>query len=186
MGDAKRRKDALKTRLLQETERLSIAASAEERQLVTELDALEIVRVYRQPKDRLQKARMQPRFSHDNARWFEQNDPDKSAKAVTGWRLSPGGLYILHSVVETGGVLTCVTPSGIAGDADWFDFAADPDIEVQLTGDTYTFFRKGIQLGYGARKEPQKVIEAMAEVRRDLEAGGNPQEILHRVALQFG
>ena len=186
MGEARTRRDALKTRLLQEALRLSMAPSADESALVAELAELEVVRVYRQPRARLDKARMQPRLSHDNARWFERNDPDKSARAVTGWRLTPGGLYILHSVVETGDVLTCVTPSGIDGDPDGFDFIRDPAIEVLLTGDRYRFVRKGVELGYGARKDPEKVISAMAGVRRDLDAGMNPQAILHGIALQFG
>ncbi len=186
MGEAKKRKDTLKTRLLQEAERLSMAPSADESALVAELGALEVVRVYRQPRARLEKARMRPRMSHDNARWFEQNDPDKAARAVTGWRLSPGGLYILHSVVETGGVLTCVTPSGLEGDADWFDFVRDGDIEIVPAGDRYRFVRKGVELGYGARKDPQNVIAAMAGVRRDLDAGKDPQAILRDIALQFG
>ncbi len=186
MGEARKRQATLKTRLLQETDRLSMAPSADESALVAELDALDLIRVYRQPRARLEKARMRPRMSHDNARWFEQNDPDKKARAVTGWRLSPGGLYLLHSVVETGGVLTCVTPSGIEGDADWFDFIPDPEIEVSRTGDRYRFVRKGVELGYGARQDPQKVIDAMAGFRRELEAGANPQAILREIALQFG
>ena len=186
MGEAKRRQNVLKTRLLQEAERLSMAPSADESALVAELAELEIVRVFRQPPARLERARMQPRLSHDNARWFEKNDPDKAAHAVTGWRLSPGGLYILHSVVETGDILTCVTPSGIDGDPDWFDFIRDPDIEVLLTGDRYRFVRKGVEMGYGARKDPEKVIAAMAAVRRDLDAGMNPEAILRSIALQFG
>ena len=186
MGEARKRRDHLKTRLLEEAERLSMAPSADESALVAELDGLDIIRVYRQPRARLEKARMRPRMSHDNARWFEQNDPDKKARAVIGWRLSPGGLYILHSVVETGGVLTCVTPSGIQGDPDWFDFLPDPDIELSLKGDRYTFVRKGTELGYGARQDPQKVIAAMAEVKRDLEAGKAPDTILREIALQFG
>ncbi len=186
MGEARKRRDVLKTRLLQEAERLSMAPSADESALVADLAELEIFRVYRQPKARLERARMQPRLSHDNARWFEKNDPDKAAQAVVGWRLSPGGLYILHSVVETGGVLTCVTPSGIDGDPDWFDFIRDPDIEVSLIGDKYRFIRKGVELGYGARQDPEKVILAMAGVRRDLDAGLNPKAILRAIALQFG
>jgi len=186
MGEAKKRRDTLKTRLLQEAERLSMAPSADESALVAELGTLEVVRVYRQPKARLEKARMRPRLSHDNARWFEKNDPDKAACAVTGWRVTPGGLYVLHSVVETGDVLTCVTPSGIEGDADWFDFIRDPEIDVSLTGDKYRFVRKGVELGYGARKDPQKVIVAMAGVRRDLDAGKTPEAILRDIALQFG
>ena len=186
MGEARKRQDALKTRLLQEAERLSMTPSADESALVAELDALDVVRVYRQPRARLERARMQPRLSHDNARWFEQNDPDRAARAVTGWRLSPGGLYILHSVVETGDVLTCVTPSGIEGDAEWFDFVRDSDIEVLPAGDRYRFVRKGVELGYGARKDPQKVIAAMAGVKRDLAAGKRPEAILRDIALQFG
>jgi len=186
MGEARKRRDTLRTRLLAEVDRLSMPPSAEEQALVAELDALDIIRVYRQPKARLDKARMRPRMSHDNARWFEKNDPDKAARAITGWRLSPGGLYILHSAVETGGVLTCVTPSGIEGDTDWFDFLPDPDIEVSLVGDRYRFVRKGVEMGYGARQDPGKVIAAMAKVRRDLEAGANPQATLRDIALQFG
>ncbi len=186
MGEARKKRDTLKVRLLQEAERLSMAPTEVESALVAELDALDLVRVYRQPKARLEKARMRPRLSHDNARWFEKNDPDKAAHAVTGWRLSPGGLYILHSVVETGGVMTCVTPSGIEGDPDWFDFIPDPDIEVSLSGERYSFVRKGVELGYGARQDPQKVIAAMAAVRRDLDAGKDPQAILRGLALQFG
>ena len=186
MGEARKRREALKTRLLQEAERLSMAPSADESALIAELGALEVVRVYRQPRARLEKARMRPRLSHDNARWFETNDPDRSAKAVTGWRLTPGGLYILHSVVETGDVLTCVTPSGLEGDTDWFDFIRDPDIDVSLTGDRYRFVRKGVELGYGVRQDPEKVILAMAAVRRDLDAGIGPEAILRGIALQFG
>ena len=186
MGEAKKRRDALKVRLLQEADRLSMPPSADESALVAELDQLEVIRVHRQPKARLDKARMRPRMSHDNARWFEQNDPDKAARAVTGWRLTPGGLYILHSVVETGGVLTCVTPSGIAGDAGWFDFLPDPDIAIVPAGERYRFVRKGVELGYGARQDPQRVIAAMARVKQDLEAGGNPEAILREVARHFG
>ena len=163
-----------------------MAPSADESALIAELETLDVVRVYRQPRARLEKARMQPRLSHDNARWFEKNDPDKSARAVIGWRISPGGLYILHSVVETGGVLTCVTPSGIGGDPDWFDFVPDAEIEVSLTGDKYRFIRKGVELGYGARKDAPKVILAMAAIRRDLDAGVSPEAILRDIALQFG
>lgn len=186
MGEARKRRDHLKTRLIEEADRLAMAPSAEESALVAELDGLDLIRVYRQPRARLEKARMRPRMSHDNARWFEKNDPEKKAKAITGWRLTPGGLYILHSVVETGGVLTCVTPSGIEGDADWFDFIPDPDIEVSLAGERYRFVRKGVELGYGARQDPQKVIEAMAGFKRELEAGATPQAILREIALQFG
>lgn len=185
MGEARKRRDSLKTRLLQETERLSMPPSADESALVAELDAMDVFRVYRQPKARLERARMRPRLSHDNARWFEANDPDRAAKAVIGWRLSPGGLYILHSVVETGGVLTCVTPSGISGDSDWFDFIRDPDIEIVPAGDKYRFIRKGLELGYGARRDPQQVISAMATVKKDLDNGANPEAVLRRVALQF-
>jgi hypothetical protein len=185
MGEAKKKRDTLKTRLLQETERLSMEPSADESALVAELDGLDVIRVYRQPKARLERARMRPRLSHDNARWFEKNDPDAAAKAVVGWRLSPGGLYILHSVVETGGVLTCVTPSGIEGDSDWFDFIPDPEIEVTLSGDKYRFIRKGVELGYGARQDPQKVISAMAAFRADLDKDANPVAILREIALQF-
>ena len=186
MGEARKRQATLKTRLLQEADRLAMAPTADESALVAELDALDIIRVYRQPRARLEKARMRPRMSHDNARWFERNDPDRKARAVTGWRLAPGGLYILHSVVETEGVLTCVTPSGLDGDADWFDFIPDPQIEVSQVGDRYRFTRKGVDLGYGARQDPAKVITAMAGFRRELEAGANPQAILREIALQFG
>ena len=185
MGEARKRRDTLKTRLLEEIDRLSMKPSADESALVAELDAHDLIRVYRQPRARLEKARMRPRMSHDNARWFEQNDPDRKAKAVTGWRLSPGGLYILHSVVETGGVLTCVTPTGLDGDSDWFDFILDPDIEVSLAGNRYRFVRNGIELGYGARQNPENVIAAMAGFKRELEAGANPQAILREIALQF-
>jgi hypothetical protein len=186
MGEAKKRRNALTARLLQEAERLSMPPSVDESALVAELDTLDVVRVFRQPRARLERARMRTRMSHDNARWFEKNDPDNKARAVIGWRLSPGGLYILHSIVETGDVLTCVTPSGIDGDAEWFDFVRDPDIEVLPTGDRYRFVRKGVELGYGARRDPQKVIAAMAGVKRDLEAGMNPEAILRGLALQFG
>lgn len=186
MGAAKQRKERLKVILLQEADRWSAPPSSVETELVAELEKLDVVRVYRAPKAQLEWARMPPRYCHDNARWYEENDPECLSKAVIGWRLNQGGVYTLHSVVEREGELTCITPSAIDGEPDNFDFVRDSDIEVHRgDDDIYKFIRKGIELGYGVRKDPQKVIEAMTQIRQDLAAGVDPDKIMRELELQF-
>ena len=141
-------------------------------QTVAEISALPTVRVTRCPDDLLEHMQMTPRLCHANARFMQENDPDKRLKQVTGWWLQDGQ-YLLHSVVDRYGTLVCVTPVPLH-DERTFDFIPDAKIEWRDEGNHRNAYRDGVEIGPGVRSNPEETIKELKGLKDRILAGENP------------
>jgi len=184
VGEAAKRREKLRQQLLAETERWSAPPSAEEMAVIASIKALPVVQVERQPKHVLDYMRMKPKECHQNCISYVRLDPDKKSKMVIGWRFEDG-MYLLHSVIERDGHLSCITPVDFDNEVE-FDFIPDAAIEMTDGGDGhYHFVRDGIVLHYGLRENPHAIIAAMSKIKADLLSGKDPYAVMRDGELYF-
>lgn len=176
MGEAKRKLEEVRVTFLQELEKWSFPISDWEIETVREITQLPSVRVTRYPTHVLAYMRMPPRQCHANARFMQDNDPDKRLKQVTGWWIQEGQ-YVLHSVVDQHGDYVCVTPAPMESDQP-FDFIPDDKIEWRDEGEYRTAYRDGVEIGPGVRTNPVKLMEEMKIIKGRLLSGMNPYEAM--------
>jgi hypothetical protein len=177
MGEAKKKNEQLIATIREEMSRWSAPYTAEERELVTDILTLEKFRIPRASSKQLQWMRMEPRLCHQNAIWMEANDPDREARAISGWMVMPG-LLVLHSVVKQRGQLVCFTPFPPPS-PDWLDFIPDQNLARTLGDDgKYHFYRDGHRITYGLRSDPEFVRNVWEQTRQGLERGYSAQRIM--------
>ncbi len=165
---------ALREQLLAEAERWIHPGSDEERAMLVQVRALPEVRIIRQPAHVLSYMRMKPRECHVNCATYVRLDPDSRTKHVLGWWHTVWGAYVLHSVVERDGVMTCITPAPQEGE-DGLNFVPDELLSMVEGNDgRYEFRRAGLPVGFGLREEPESFINASEDMKRRLLAGGRP------------
>jgi len=174
MGEAKQKRDALKTLVLSFIERWDFAPSEAEAQAVVEIKKLPQTTVRRYPKDVLSYMRMVPNQCHANARFMQDEDPDQKCKQVSGYWLQQGN-FVLHSVVEREGELFCVTPMTVES-TDEFPFIPDPDIEWRQESDYRVAYRKGVRVEPGFRSDPNESRRVGEIVRLRIERGMHPMK----------
>lgn len=112
---------------------------------------------------------------HANVRWFMEQDVSGLTCGVTGW-LVQWPDFILHSVLEAGGRMMCITP----GDEAEIEFIPDPKISWVEDGEVYSAVRDGQVVGIGVRAFPSFTMARNAIVRERLLAGIDPYK-----AIQF-
>ncbi len=178
MGEAKRSASALSKRLRIEADRWGSAETTYEREFAAEISSLPEIKVRRQPVAALLAHGMKPQECHLNCWSYIQLDPSKTSEMVVGW-VEIAGNFVLHSVVKVSDGLTCITPPLIPDDG-WLSFRQDPDIVMTVDEKTskFKFERKGQILGYGIRPNPAKMQRLAAFVRRSLDEGMSPHELL--------
>lgn len=169
MGEAKRKQEALKELAKKHFARWDFPASDQEAQAVREIEQLDEYIVHRYPKHLLEHMKMKPNECHANARFMEDNDPEKKCRQVSGYWPQAGN-YVLHSVVLRDGEMFCVTPIVIDG-PDSFSFIPDFDIEWKLEDDGYTAYRKGLAIEPGLRSDPEENKRISAIILARMEAG---------------
>jgi hypothetical protein len=174
VGEAKRKLEEARATFLQELEKWSFPVSDWEARTVAEISKLPVVRVKRYPDDALAYMRMPPKECHKNARFMQDNDPDKRLRQVTGW-WPQDGQYVLHSVVDQYGEYVCVTPAPMHHE-DTFDFIPDDKIEWRDEVDYRVAYRDGVAIRPGVRSDPLKAIDDMKVVKERLLSGMNPYQ----------
>jgi hypothetical protein len=173
VGEAKRRREEMRATFLKFSERWSFPASDWEAAAIAEVERLPVVRAFRVPAEQIAYMRMPAQECHTNCRWYEENDPEGKVRAAVGWLPQPG-VFVLHSVVERGGKLMCITPNAFVG-GDTLDFI--PDAKIQWRegeGGVRHFTRDGQDIGPGIRKDPARTIADNERVRRNLLSGMDP------------
>lgn len=88
--------------VLLELDRWSFPVTDWELATVKEIVRLRVIRVQRVDAAQLEWMRMKPRECHANARFYEENDPQRRSKHVIGW-WPQNGNYVLHSIVRSRG-----------------------------------------------------------------------------------
>ena len=177
MGEAKRRREALRDSLLRTGELWTFPETDWERDLARELGRRPVLRVPRAPDSWLEYPRMVPQQCHANASFMARSDPEY--EHVTGW-WPQGGNFALHSVVRHRGQLVCVTPirSADFGMPDHVEFIPDPRIEWRQDCEDHQAYRDGVRLGVGVRTDPAETMRLIALVRERLLAGMDPQRAM--------
>lgn len=178
MGEAKRKLEELRRSFLAEIESWTFPATEWEARTVAEIRALPSVTVRRYPDEVLAQMRMPPRQCHPNARFMQDNDPERRLRHVVGW-WPQGGNYVLHSVVDQYGQYVCVTPAPFH--PTLFEFIPDPKITWQDEGDRRIAHRDGVPIGPGVRIDPARTIAEIQLIKAKLLSGMNPYE-----ACRFG
>ena len=110
MGQAKKRREALRRQMLEKGEEWDFPPSEWEAAVCAELREQPVIDVPRAPAEQLPMMRMPAGECHSNVRWYAKNDPTGKAHAVTGWWVQWPN-FVLHSVIEIGDQLICITPS---------------------------------------------------------------------------
>ena len=185
MGEAKRKREKMRSDLLQELDRWSRPNSASEERIASALAGLPVLQLERQPKHVLEYMRMKPRQCHLNCDEYRRLDPDGKSETVTGWR-PINGVYVLHSVVKREGVLSCITPAPFESH-NMIDFVVDESVQ-KITGENgkYVFTREGDVIEYGVRSDPEKVIDISAKMRARLEQGASPYTVMEEAFDLWG
>jgi hypothetical protein len=174
MGEAKRNQEALRAKLIKNISEWSFPPSEWEAKMVSEISKLPVVMVARAPEEQLEWARMKAKECHANARFMAENDPAKQTRQVLGWWPQEGN-FVLHSVIQQGDQMICVTPSPFNSENP-FPFMPDPEIEAREENDHLVYYRKGQKIGPGFRSDPHEAIRLGLETKKRLEAGGNPYD----------
>ena len=178
MGDAKRKLENVRRALLREIESWAFPATEWEARTVAEVRALPVVTVQRYPDEALAQMRMPPRQCHPNARFMQENDPERRLKHIVGW-WPQGGNYVLHSVVDQYGKYICVTPAPFHPAS--FEFIPDPKIAWQDEGDRRIAYRDCVPIGPGIRIDPARTVAEIQLIKAKLLSGMDPYE-----AFRFG
>jgi len=175
--EAKLRREQLKARILAEVGDWTRPGTPEEQQLAAEIARLPTVMVRREAASQLRWAWMKAGQCHTNCRWYEENDPKRSFKAVAGWWKQPHGIYTFHSVISDGTHYVCITP-GPGPDELEFEFSPDPEI-VPVDGEDRhgTFQRRGQEVPRFVRGEPERSIKAGYVIMERLAAGMDPIKV---------
>lgn len=185
MGEAKRRKEALRKVMVDELTALSAPPSDVEQQLANALKDLPVTQAYREDAERLAWARMKPRECHANVSFYVNADPSKQAKHVVGW-WKQAHQFVLHSVVGMGSDLLCITPQQ-AGVPDAFLFASDPAITwADEGGGVRRFYRDGIPLPKIVRTDPAVATEVATIGLEHLARGMDPAQVWDLIDDEMG
>jgi hypothetical protein len=115
--------------------------------------------------------RMPTNQCHANVRWYVENDPEKRSRAITGWWVQWPD-FVLHSVIERVGKMSCVMPSPFVERE--IPFIPDPKISWVKDGEAYSALRNGGKIGSGVRTFPAFTIARNAIIRERLIAGVDP------------
>jgi hypothetical protein len=171
MGQAKRRREALRQIMLEEGRKWDFPPSVWEIAVCAELKNQPVVVVPRMPAEQLNWMRMPAHKCHANVRWYAENDPSKRSHAVVGWWVQWPD-FVLHSIIETDGQMTCITP--IPYNENEFPFIPDPKIGWVQNEDVYSAVRNGRVIGPGLRAFPAFTMARNAIVRERLLSGVDP------------
>lgn len=165
-------RDEMRRRFKMLARRWIFPASEWEAQVVHDIQKLSEYRIVRASPDQLAWARMPAQHCHANARWYQNNDPEKLTKHVTGW-WRQDDVYILHSVIERDGTMICITPSPLDADSK---LAFIPDSALSWTDDGVSriCMRNGQEVNYGVRANPEAVIRNSKIMITKLNSGGDP------------
>lgn len=176
MGEAKRKREALRATLIKSCDEWLFPPSKQEAEIASEISQLPVEMVERASDWQLRRIGMEPRKCHSNARFMAENDPTKQTKQVFGWLVQGGGNFVLHSVIKQRDHLFCVTPSPFNPENP-FPFVPDAAIEVREE-DGGVFYRKGLRIEAVVRSNPEVTIRRCLENRKRLEAWGNPYDAM--------
>ncbi|MYL97209.1 hypothetical protein GR702_05415 [Novosphingobium sp. FGD1] len=153
MGEAKRRKEALRKVMVDELRALAAPPSEAEQKLASILMGLSAKQAYRESAEKLAWAKMKPRECHANVSFYVNADPSKQATHVVGW-WKQAHQFVLHSVIGMGPNLVCITPQQ-RGVPETFLFAPDPEITWADEGEgVRRFYRDGILVPKIVRTDP--------------------------------
>lgn len=167
---------AIRDVFLTELNRWSFPVTDWEVATAKKIARLPVISVHRVPAAQLEWMRVKPRQCHVNARFMEENDPEKRTKRVIGW-WSQDGNYVLHFIVRSRGDYVCVTPVDEKMDAGSpFPFIRDPKIEVREENGFHGYYRDGVKIGPGVRRDPSKTPAEIEIVRQRLLSGMDPYE----------
>lgn len=159
MGEAKQKLERIRRSFLAEIESWTFPATEWEARTVAEIRTLPTVMVRRYPDEVLAQMKMPPRQCHPNARFMQDNDPERRLKHVVGW-WHQGGNYVLHSIVDQYGKYVCVTP--VPFHPTSFGFIPFPKITWQDEGNRRiacrTAFPSAPAFGLIQRKPSRKYI----------------------------
>ena len=109
---------------------------------------------------------------------MEDNCPVEQTHQVLGWWFNKDeNVYVLHSVIRQGDNMICVTPSPYDAENP-FHFIPDEKIEMRKDDDEFIFSRNGQSIDAGVRKNSGTTLQEMTALRRDLESGCDPYDVL--------
>lgn len=171
MGEAKLKLEAIRKRHIELSKHWDFPPTAEEAVVCAGLRELSIVTVRRASPEELAFMRMPANSCHQNAWWYERNDPTGRSRAVTGWWVQWPD-FVLHSVLQIDGNYICITPQYF-DDGD-FPFMPDPAIAWEKREDKYIAKKEEYEIGIGVRLFPEFTMARLEIVRKRLMAGVNP------------
>jgi hypothetical protein len=176
MGEARRRKEQLRSIMMEELTTMAAAPSEQELQLAAELLLLPAAWAQRESPERLAWANMQPRQCHPNVAAYVRLDPNQRSIHRVGW-WKQGAQFVLHSVVEIDGAFVCLTPQQ-PGVPDRFPFVLDPKITLSDDGGGIIGFRRdGQPFPKVVRANPAPVIQVAKLGLDRLASGMDPHSV---------
>lgn len=92
--------------------------------------------------------------------------------------------YVLHSVIEQGGNLYCITPQHF--DVAAFLFVRDSKLQWVAQGGDRVLRREGHDLMVGLRKHPERFIESHRRLSQKLSEGMDVLEAMEAVDAELG
>ena len=173
MGQARTKLEAIRKKHLELADYWDFPATPDEAVICEGLRHIEIVVVRRASRAELAYMRMPENSCHENARWYERNDPTRQSRAVTGWWVQWPD-FVLHSVVKIDDRFICLTPSYI--DEGEFPFMPDPQIVWEKDQEKYIAKKQGYKIGIGVRLFPEFTLARLELVRKRLRSGLHPVE----------
>jgi hypothetical protein len=172
MGEAKRKQEALRQKLLAEIDRWLTPPTEEEAAIVRALDALPRGTIRRASPAELAYMRMKRQECHQNCFSYAQLDPEKKARVVSGWWVR-GDVYTFHSVVERDGGMTCITPYML--EEREVEFISDSEIVWNEDADGRKWAsRDGKRVPHAVRRDPERTIAESQWVKARLLSGMSP------------
>jgi len=181
MGEAKVRMDRLRDTFTHSAERWMFARSLWEDRTVAEILSYPVEQAQRADPAMLRKLNLTARDCHDNAERYAAGRKDITVRAVLGW-WRQANVLVLHSVVDIGGRLVCVTPSDVDPSPS-FSFVRDKRLVWDADARGRFCRRAGQRIGPGLRIDPDQVIADTALILSRLRSGMNPYEA---VKIQIG
>lgn len=185
MGQAARRRDALRAAMLRHLIEAGRAPCPTESALRTLLAPMPTATVARADASVLAAMGMEPSGCHANARAFAMDVT--GAEWVLGW-WDLGHAWTLHSVVRLRGALLCVTPQARPGEPGTLAYVPDPGLAVSVeeSDDTlrFSFARGGGPVdGFPlVRKDPDGARATAAALAAD----ADPHAVRQRFEEAFG
>lgn len=193
MGEAKRKRDLLRRRLLQECEEWQFDPLPREAEMAKEIARLEIQVAHLATNESAHRAGMRASMCHVNCYRYAEHHARRGVRVASGWlpvRIGRTAVFLHHSVIFDPAVpgYLDITPSVLHEAGAYMDFIPDPDLHLTYDERTdqqgrvlasWELHRQGVAITQcGLRGDPAYVREHLQRVRAAILAGQDPREAM--------